>query len=362
VKILYPLMAIGVMAGAARAQDLSWPALAARPELWPTQCTVLTAIRFQSGPGVPAGTKVEVVDFKGNAVDLRTADGKTYFDADPDETDVLDVARAEFQKLTPRQKQLTYPSIVQNKELWPYKVTITRGFVLAPGKAVQAGDHVLVKDVQAGKVDVVSEKLNARFAVAFAATDLMSQARVFVEDAQAGPRLLAMQRQADAQLAEEQRVMAEKIKAEGRVNAELEGKLVNSVTDKPEPLDSAAWPQYIVFLRGSTTCPITRNFTPSLVKYYDEMKAAHPEVEVVYLTLDSLPVTSQFAREMGFTWRAVSYDDTTMPSLYHIIDGRIPQLIVMSKDGKVLANGIQATAPAALQQLEAILRRPAAVN
>jgi hypothetical protein len=61
---------------------------------------------------------------------------------------------------------------------------------------------------------------------------------------------------------------------------------------------------------------------------------------------------------MGFAWRSVAYERTTMPSVYPIIDGRIPQLIVMTRDGKVLANGIQSTAPAALQQLKALLNQP----
>ena len=173
---------------------------------------------------------------------------------------MLDVARAAYAKLTPKQRALTYPSIVQQKDLWPYRVTITRSFSLAPGKIVQVGDQVLVKDVQPGKVDVVSEKLNARFGVALPATDLMAQARKFVEDDQAGPRLLAVQRAAEEKLAAEQKAKAEKIKAEGRVAVELEGKLINSHTGQPEPLDTNALPRYIVFLRGQSTCPITRRF------------------------------------------------------------------------------------------------------
>jgi len=360
--MLNPLLAICLITGAAKAQELNWSGLASRPELWPAQCAVNTVIKFGGGVSIPAGTKVEVVDFKGNEVNLRTADGRTYFAAEPDETDVLDVAREAYAKLTPKQRELTYPLLVQRKELWPYRVTITRTFDLARGKTVHAGDQVLVKDVLPGKVDVVSETLNARFGVALAATDAMAQARNFVEDEQAGPRLQAMQKLAEEKLLAEQRLMGEKIKAEGRVAVELEGKLINSVTGKPEPLDSNSSPRYIAFLRGSTTCSITRNFTPSMVKYYNEIKAAHPELEVVYLTLDPLPVTGQFAQEMGFSWRAVSYENTNMPCIYSYIDGRIPQLIVMNRDGKVLANGIQATAPAALQQLDALLKQPATAN
>src|SRR5579872_465254 len=289
---LSPLVpAICLLASAAAAQNLSWTELANRPELWPARCTVKATIDFQGGVKVPAGATVEVVDFKGNQADLKTTDGKTYFAADPEDTDVLDVARAAYAKLSPKQRELTYPLLVQRKELWPYRVTITRGFSLAPGKNVQAGDQVLVKDVQSGKVDVVSEKLNSLFGVALPATDVMEQARKFVEDEQAGPRLLVVQRLAEEKLAAEEKAKGDRIKAEGRVVLELEGKLVNSVTGRPEPLDTNSLPRYIVFLRGSTTCSITRNFAPSFIKFCNDNKARHPEFEVVYLTLDSLPDT-----------------------------------------------------------------------
>lgn len=358
-KQFNPLLALCGLALTAAAQDLAWNELAGRPELWPAQCSLKTTIKFEKGVSVAAGTKVDVVSFKGNEVNLKTADAKTYFAADPDESDVLEVARAAYAKLTPKQRALTYPALARQKELWPYKITVTRGFSLAPGKEVPLGDQVLVKDVQADRVDVVSEKLNARFAVAVAATDVMAQARKFVEDDQAGPRLLAMQRAAEEKIQAEQKAMAERIKEIGRVTLELENKLIDPLSGQPEPLETNALPRYIVFLRGSTTCSITRNFAPKFVQFYKRAKAAHPNFEVVYLTLDSLPDTKQFAQEMGFSWRTVTYENTTMPSVNPYIDGRIPQLIVMNRDGKVLANGIQATAPAAMEQLDALLKQPA---
>ncbi len=358
-KMLNPLLlAICLVDATVTAQNLNWSELANRPELWPAQCTVKATIKFEHGVTVPAGAVVDVVDFKGSQADMKTTDGKTYFAAEPDDTDVLDVARAAYAKLTPKQRALTYPLIVRQKDLWPYRVTITRSFNLAPGKPVQAGDQVFVKDLQPGKVDVVSEKLNARFGVAMPATDLMAQVRTFVEDDLAGPRLLAMQKLAEEKLAAEQKARADEIKARGRVPIELEGKLINSMTGQPEPLPTNSSPRYIVFLRGQSSCPITRNFAPSFIKYCNGIKSSHPDVEVVYLTIESLPDTLKFAKELGFDWRTVTYENTTMPSVSPYIDGRIPQLIVMNRDGKVLANGIQSTAPAALQQLDALLKQP----
>jgi hypothetical protein len=87
------------------------------------------------------------------------------------------------------------------------------------------------------------------------------------------------------------------------------------------------------------------------------IKLTHPEVEVIYLTIEPLANTLKFAKELGFSWRTVTYENTTMPCVCPCINGRIPQLIVMNRDGKVLANGIQSTAPAALQQLDALLKQ-----
>ena len=60
------------------------------------------------------------------------------------------------------------------------------------------------------------------------------------------------------------------------VAVELEGKLINSMTGQPEPLDTNAWPRYFVFLRGQSTCPITRGFALTFIKYCNGIKSSHP--------------------------------------------------------------------------------------
>lgn len=338
-------------------QTLNWTQVSTRPELWPTQCTVKTEIKFADGATVRAGQTVNVRQFKGNEVDLVTTDGKTFFAAEQEETDVLSRANADFSALTPKQRLLTYPAIARQQDLWPYQVTITREFAVAPGKNVKIGDLVMVKDVQPDRLDVISTNLNARFAVTTAATDLMAQVRKFVEDPAAGPRLLAVQKAQQEKILAEEKAEAERIKAIGKLPVELNGKLINSMTGQPEPLDTNSLPRYFVFLRGQSSCSITRGFAPSFVKYCNSIKTTHPEVQVIYLTVESLPDTFKFTKELGFDCRAISYDDSYLPSLHPIIDGRLPQLIVMDRNAKVLADGIQSTAPAALQQLQALVAR-----
>jgi hypothetical protein len=347
-KVVTMILAVFWMAMAARAEELGWADLVRRPELWPAQCTIKQAMQFQGGMSVRAGQTLNVLEVKANEVDLQTTDGRLHFDADPDQTDVLNLAREAYAKLTPKQQALTYASLIQRKELWPGQVTINRTiFLVANGPVVHPGDQVLLKDVQPGKLLVVSEKLHARFPVAPNATDLMAQTRGFVENKDGvSPRYLA------------EKAAEVRLQREGPVVMQLEGKLINSITAQPEPLDTNSLPRYIVFLRGQSTCPITRRFAPTVIKYCQEMKPKHPDFEVVYLTIEDMPETEKFAKELGFSWRTVTYENTTMPSVNPYIDGKIPQLIVMDRSGRVLANGIQGTAPAALQQLDALLKQP----
>jgi len=331
---------------AAAAAALTWQELAGRPELWPAQVKVKRQLDFQGGASVRAGQAVNVYQIHANEIDLSTTDGKLNFAVGPEECDALEVARAGYAKLTPKQRKLTFGSLVSSKELWPLKVKLTQTFDLGGGRVVRAGDELSVLDFKAGQLLVKSETLNVQFNVVPQATDIMAQCRRFVEDDTAGPRLVATQKAAE-----------DRLKARGIVVTELDGRLVNSVTDKPQPLDEAALPKYIVFLRGSSTCSITRGFMPSMVKFYNEQKPRHPEFEVVYIMTEDPADTAKFARESGFSWRAVEYESTAyMPSVSRQIDGKLPQLIVMDRSGKVLANGIQNGAPAALNQLAALLK------
>jgi hypothetical protein len=354
-KTLNILLAICWMATVTSAEELSWADLVRRPELWPAQCTMNQAVQFEGGVSVQAGQKVDVVGFKATEIEIKTTDGRVNYAAGPDETDALTLAREAYAKLTPKQRALTYESLVQQKELWPDHVTLTRTLDFGGGRSVRQGDQLRLMNVEPGKVLVAADTLKLTFRVVPQATDLMAQARKFVEDPQAGPRFVA-----------EEKGVAVGKRADGnrpaqeRVIGELEGKLVSSVTGKPQPLDAGSLPRYLVFYRGSSTCPITRRFTPTLIKYYQEMKPKHPEFEIIYIMTEPVADTEKFAKEIGFSWRAVAYESTgAMPDVSKPISGYLPQLIVMDRNGKVLVNGSQNSAPTALKQLDALLKQPA---
>jgi hypothetical protein len=340
------------LAASVAAAELSWSELARRPDLWPVQCTSKQAINFQKGVSIKAGQTLNVIQFKSDGVEVCTTDGRTIFDALPDETDVLALARAGYAALTPKQQELSYEALSRRQDLWPLRVTLLKTLDLGGGRILRQGDQMRVVTVNRGSLTLLVEKTGATFNFAPQATDFLAQARKFVEDESAGPRYVAIEQHVD-----------EKTRIEGPVISEMDGKLVNSVTNVPAPFDPAALPRYILFYRGSSKDPFTKGFTPKLVNYYRQMKPLHPEFEIVYLTTEPALATGKFATKMGFSWRAVTDENlATMPITARAIGTLLPQIIVMDRAGNVLVNGMQTSALVALERFDAILRLPPEQN
>ena len=361
-NVLKLLAALCFVTASAFGQELNWTELARRPELWPAQCTAKAEMKFDGGVVVRAGQTLNVLKVNAAEAQLQTTDGGTTFTAEPAEVDLLAVAKAEYGKLTPKQRALTYETLVQQRDLWPLKLTLNKTIDFPGGKSVRQGEPLILLNAEPGKLLVKAEALNATFIVFPAATDFMRQARKLVEDENAAPRFVTAQKAVEqSQRAEAEKValLAERKRVVGPVVAELQPQLVSSVTGKPAPIDEQSLPRYIVFFRGSSTCPITRQFTPTLVKYYQQAKAANADFEIVYVMTENQNDTAKFAQAAGFSWRAIGYNSTpSVPSMSRHISGLLPQLIVMDRNGRVLANGTQNAAPNALKQLDALLKTP----
>jgi hypothetical protein len=315
-KKLNLILAAGLLAFAASAQELTWPQLVQHPELWPAQCALKRNFNFQSGASVKAGQTVSILALHANQIEVGTLTGKAIsFDVKPDDTDALAVANAAYAKLTPKQRALTYAAVFQNKDLWPYRLTVRDTFDLGGGKRVNKGDPVIFFDVKGGKLEVGSEKYDTRFDLEPTDTDLLEQARKFVEAPDGAP---------------------------SRLVAELQPNLISPATGRPAPLNTNALPRYFVFLRGGNTCPICQRFIPSLVKFYNETKPKHPEFEIIYLSCDAnAAALEKFAQAEGFSWPAVSYQRSGY--LFQVIPyfkPPIPQLTVMDARGRVLISGV----------------------
>ena len=130
--------------------------------------------------------------------------------------------------------------------------------------------------------------------------------------------------------------------APSRLTAQMQPLLIDPATDKPAPLNTNALPRYLAFVRAANFCPMSQRFLPKLVKFCDEMKAKHPDFEVIYLSChQTLPDMETFAKAVGFSWPTLTYKQTSCVYIlrphFQIL---MPQFTVMDLRGNVLISGM----------------------
>jgi thiol-disulfide isomerase/thioredoxin len=329
-KLISLLAAACFVTSAALAQDLTWADLSRRPEFWPTQVSVKRAMKFQQD-SIPVGPKVDVLAVRSNQIELATNKGLT-FAAKPEDTDALELASATWKKLTPKQRELTYATILQRKDLWPYRVKLTQEANLGDGP-IPVGTAVILQSVEGAALLVVHEKLNTLFNVEPQNTDLITHAWKAIES----PASVL-----------------------GRYTEELSGKLVSATTGSSAKIDVSKEPRYYAFYRGASWCGPCRQFSPSLVKFYNQIKPAHPEFEMVLISDDKNPADMyKYAKEEGFAWPAVPASQYPQLKIINPLFGNsIPQLVVTDRSGKVLIDSARVGREPALKQAEALLNKP----
>jgi nucleoredoxin len=320
-----------IMATAGFAQELTLAELARRPEFWPSQCTVSQAIKLQGRNSIAAGQKLTVVSVRSNNVELETPDGRSTFPTKAEDTDVLALARETWKKLTPEQRALTYATLLQRKDLWTYRVKLLQPQNLNTGQ-LKAGESLVLKGVEGNDLLVAAEKLKLMFTVAPRDTDLLESARKLLVNKDAFP---------------------------GRITEDLAGKMIHPSTGAPLTLEAKEQPKIYAFYRGAAWCGPCRQFSPSLVKFYNEMKPKYPGFEVIYISGDkSAAEMKGYAKEAGFSWRAVpSNRQPELQLVNPLFQQYIPQLVVTDRQGSVLIDSAQMGTAAALKQLEALVKK-----
>jgi len=335
-KSLRGLVAVFAFATAASGQELTWQDLVRRPELRPTQCSMRQGLEFQSGMKVVAGQKVNILELEAGEIVLSTPDGRIVFAAQPDDTDVLAVANAEYAKLTPAQRELTHASLLQRPELWPWKLTVLETFDLGAGRRINKGDSVYLMAAVNGELVVTPSQFDMHFELPPEDTDILAQARQYVDSKDGAP---------------------------GRLVQELDGKLIDAATGQPAPFQAGAVPRYYVVYHAARWCPYTQKFTPSLLELYEQMKPQHPEFEVIYVPAEkSAAELQQYAKEVGFPWPAVAFHKKRESAVLGWTLGRssLPELGVYDRYGNMVIDPSQVDRDTALQQLAALWKQPSA--
>ncbi|MDP3073459.1 MAG: thioredoxin-like domain-containing protein [Opitutaceae bacterium] len=332
-KTLLPIALAALVATTAVAQDLTLAELARRPELLPSQVTLKQPVKLQGRPAMAIGQKLILVSVRGTSVELETPDGRSVFTTKADDTDVLAVAQQTWQGLNPEQRALTYATLLQRKDLWPYRVKLTQAMRLSSGD-LKPGTPAILVGVEGSQLLLVYEQGKFLFNAEPRDTDLLESARKFIADKNAFP---------------------------SRISEDLAGKLVSPASGAPVTREAKADPKFFVFYRGAGWCGPCVQFSPSLVKFDKDAKAKHPGAyEIVFISGDKTPAEMKaYAGKMGFAWAAVPQSRQPETQIVNrLFTNLIPQLVITDRAGSVIIDSARTGGPDnALRQFAALLKK-----
>ena len=113
---------------------------------------------------------------------------------------------------------------------------------------------------------------------------------------------------------------------------------------KPVETASLNGVKYFAFYYSASWCPPCRAFTPKLVEFYNEFKPQHPNFELIFVNHDN-NADDMFAYMTGdsMPWPAASYEDIEGSNANQYCGSGIPDLVLVSSDGKILSNSFNGT-------------------
>lgn len=145
----------------------------------------------------------------------------------------------------------------------------------------------------------------------------------------------------DASTAKDAPASAPVAKPAGKFTSEISGKLVSLKGTSLSPLPSSAntGTRYYALYYSAQWCPPCRKFTPTLVSAYHEIKARHPEFELIFVSNDqSDDDMKAYMRDYKMPWPAVRHNLAQSLKAVTRYSGRgIPHLVFIDADGAVLS-------------------------
>jgi nucleoredoxin len=322
-----------VRAFAAAPSTLTLNDLRQNPERWPAAIAVPKDLSFKGGATVKKGQTVKVSDLKGNEVIVDSGTGLV-FGLPVAETDFVARANEAWAKLTSEQREITVAGLVDDRSLWPVKVRSFAEFRLGNGGVIKSGGEYELIAVARDGVKLLAPEYNTTLRVEPPATDLIERARALV--------------------------LVPPAQRPSRIAAVLHGNLVDASGRATNPAGLEDTQVFALYF-GASWCPPCRAFSPELVKFIERVGPANPRLTVVLVSSDKTDAAMfNYMKEEKMPWAALPRERLTKsPSLVAYTKGGIPQLVIVDRQGTVLADSYRGSSyvgpQVAMAELEKIL-------
>lgn len=123
----------------------------------------------------------------------------------------------------------------------------------------------------------------------------------------------------------------------------LGGRLVRLANNRLEPVDAEqlAGIKYYGLYYSASWCGPCRQFTPNFIRAYRQLKQAHPEFEVVFVSGDrSAGDMVEYMKHDQMPWLAVRFDQRSEKIISYSGPG-IPCLVLVDAKGQVLSDSFE---------------------
>ena len=129
---------------------------------------------------------------------------------------------------------------------------------------------------------------------------------------------------------------------EQNIPAELKGKLValRGKSALPYTAPHLAQAKYIALYFSAGWCGPCHQFTPDLVKFYNEIKPQHPDFEIVFMSRDEgQNAMEKYMSVSAMPWPALRYSAAKSDHALNKYAGPgIPCLVLLNEKGEVLSD------------------------
>jgi hypothetical protein len=229
--------------------------LSNRRDLWPSKVKLTKKLALSPSEVYPVGKELDLVEIAGTNLHLDTGNGLVEVPAA--NTDVLERASEFMASLTPDQLALTAKILPTRPELWPTELTITSPLGFSNGMKVPAGRKVVLRAIGGDQVSVYDREFKNYYPAAINETDVMARAR-------------------------------ERLKLPEAERQPFFGRSIAAALDSGSSSTTGALPKsdYFIVYQARLGCERCAAFLPTLEKFYDRVKATHPEFEAVFVSAD----------------------------------------------------------------------------